>query len=110
MHLPQNIKDSLYTEIYFQHYEPNIIAYLKSNTVWDYLLSTNNIDLIKFWLNLNYSNNDLSTLNYCDYRSDIQLLLSNLKIDNEMLASVDSSNAMPFVKNLILDYMSRYVS
>ncbi|XP_058809210.1 spatacsin [Phymastichus coffea] len=108
INLPQSIKDALYTELYFYHYEPNIVAYLKSEVVWDYLLANNQIELIKFWIDKNFNNSDNLTINISEHRSDIQLLLANLKITDSMISSIDMSNGMLLVKNLILNYLSRY--
>ncbi|KAL7289760.1 hypothetical protein TKK_0016361 [Trichogramma kaykai] len=106
--LPQKMKDALYTELYFYCYKPEIVAYLKDNVVWDYLLANNKLDLLKFWIDLYYSSDKSLDLSSNLERSDIQLLLSTLKITNEMISSIESSNAMPLVKNEIFNYLSSY--
>ncbi|XP_001601258.1 spatacsin [Nasonia vitripennis] len=108
INLPTSIKDALYTELYFNYYEPNIVAYLKSQVVWDYLLTNNKLELIKFWIDINFGDANNSTLNNAEFRSNIQLLFTNLKITNEMIAFIESSNGMPPISNLVLNYLSRY--
>lgn len=107
INLPQSIKDALYTELYFYHYEPNIVAYLKSEVIWDYLLANNQIEMIKFWIDLNFNDSKNLTLSNNEHRSDIQLLFTNLKITDKMISSVDTSNGMTFFNNLLLNYLSR---
>ena len=107
INLPQSIKDALYTELYFYHYEPNIVAYLKNDVVWSFLFSNNKIELLKLWIDLNFNNTENLIDNNSEHRSDIQLLFTNLKITEEMIASIESSNATLPINNLILNYLSR---
>lgn len=107
INLPQSIKDAMYTELYFYHYEPNIAASLKNSRVWDFLLANNRTDLLKLWIDLNYDESENSIVSSDEHRSDIQLLLANLKITDAMVDSVESSNGMLPINNLILNYLSR---
>lgn len=104
--LPQSIKDAFYTELYFYCYEPNIVAYLKSDVVWDFLLATNEIDLIKLWIDLIYGDSENVTPSN-NHRNEVQLLFTNLKITTTMIDSIESSNGMPITIDLILNHLSR---
>lgn len=107
INLPQSIKDSIYTEIYFNYYEPDIIAYLKSDVVWDFLLTNNKFEFIKLWIDLSFGESENLVLSNLDHRNDIQALFRQLKITNTMINSVKSSKGMPIFNNLILNYLSR---
>lgn len=107
INLPTSIKDALYTELYFNFYEPNIVAHLKSEVVWDYLLTNNKLELIKFWIDLNFGDADNVNLNNVESESDVKLLFTNLKITDKMIALIESSNGMPSISNLVLNHLSR---
>lgn len=107
INLPQSIKDSIYTEIYFNSYEAKIIAHLKSDIVWDYLLANNKFEFMKLWVDLSFGELENLVLPILEHECDIQLLFTNLKIKNSMIDSVESSNGMPIFNNLILSYLTR---
>ncbi|XP_011500198.1 PREDICTED: spatacsin [Ceratosolen solmsi marchali] len=108
INLPESIKDALYTELYFHHYDPSITVYLKNDVVWDFLLMNNKLDLIKLWIDFNFNNSKDFIPKNIEHIEDLQKLFTNLKITDTMISSVETSNAMVLVKQLVLNSLSRY--
>ncbi|PBC28068.1 Spatacsin [Apis cerana cerana] len=82
--LPEIIKQSLCTELYFSLNEQSLSKNITNNILWDYLLSNNKIVPIKFWIDTYYD------------------------IVPNMIEAIDSSSASTFIKNLTKNHLCRY--
>lgn len=105
--MPEIIKQALSTELYFSMPEHNLSTNITNNVLWDYLLSNNKIELIKFWIDNYYGGNAVEESNAIgeEYKS----LFISLNIVPEMIEMIDSSNASPLVKDLTKNQLCRYV-
>lgn len=99
----------LYVELYFHRYEPLVVAYAKGQVVWDILLANNRVDLVKLWIDLDFGDSADMLLDSDKDRSDIRLLLSNLRTTDAMTDVVEASSGMPLFNNFILNYLCRYL-
>lgn len=118
INLSQSLKDEIYVNLYFNSHEPSVVSNLKNYAVWNFLLINGKIDLIKFWIDIEFGNKNSE--NDDDDDDDVYIfvkgedklqanecrsLFKNLKITDEMIARLHTT--MPHVNNLILDHLCR---
>ncbi|KAF7989681.1 hypothetical protein HCN44_008355 [Aphidius gifuensis] len=99
MNLQPIVKSSLVTEIYFRTNESCLVKMLDANSVWDYLLTEDNIDLLINWIDKKYNEVDI------DEKENI---FNHLEIDEEMLDNIEQSSASFPTKELLLNHLSKY--
>lgn len=104
--LPEIIKQSLCTELYFSLNEQSLSKNITNNILWDYLLSNNKIVPIKFWIDTYYGNNTIEESNMIN--EEYKLLFNSLDIVPNMIEAIDSSSASTFIKNLTKNHLCRY--
>ncbi|XP_076620109.1 spatacsin isoform X1 [Colletes latitarsis] len=104
--LPENIKQALCTELYFSITEQNLLKNITNIVLWDYLLSTNEIEMIKFWIDIYYNENAIRESN--DIYEKYKFLFTTMDIIPDMIDAIDSSNASNLVKDLIKNHLCRY--
>jgi predicted component of type VI protein secretion system len=80
---------------------------LKNDIVWDFLLINNKLDLIKLWIDFNFNNSEDFVPDNVEHIEDLKQLFTNLKITDAMISSVETSNGLLLVKQLVLNYLSR---
>lgn len=107
MKLPQNIKQSLCTELYFSLNNPDILENVSNITLWNYLLSNNKINALRLWVDTRYNPDALQDSDKIDY--SLKSLFTNLDITTDMIECIDSSNASDLVKDLTKNHLCRYV-
>lgn len=108
MKLPQNIKQALCTELYFSLNDPDILGDVSNIVLWDYLLSNNNINALKLWIDTKYNQGALQDSHEVDQH--LKALSANLDITSEMIECIDSSNASNLIKDLTKNHLCRYVN
>ena len=97
------MKNTIYTELYFNKFDPKIVKKLENCQVWNYLLINNEIDLLKKWININYGNETEEI----DDKNNLKQVFGNLNITLDMISSVENSNVMIPVSQTILNYLCR---
>lgn len=107
MKLPQNIKQSLCTELYFSLSNTDILDNVSNITLWDYLLSNNKIDTLRLWIDTRYNLGALQNIDKNDH--SLKSLFANLDITTNMVECIESSSASNLVKDLTKNHLCRYV-
>lgn len=104
--LPEIIRKSLCTELYFSLNEQSLSKNITNDILWDYLLSNNKIVPIKFWIDTYYGSNAIEESNMVN--EEYKLLFNSLDIVPNMIEAIDSSSASTFIKNLTKNHLCRY--
>ncbi|KZC04326.1 PREDICTED: spatacsin [Dufourea novaeangliae] len=104
--LPERIKEALCTELYFSINECTLLKNITNIVLWDYLLSNNKIEMIRFWIDSYYSGNAIKESN--DINEEYKLLFASTNIAPDMIENIDSSNASNLVKDLVKNHLCRY--
>ncbi|XP_076375987.1 spatacsin isoform X2 [Megalopta genalis] len=104
--LPECIKEALCTELYFSINEHSLLKHITNIVLWDYLLSNNQIEMIKYWIDIQYNGN--SNEQSSDIIEEHKSLFATMNIVSDMHEHIDSSNASDLVKNLIKNHLCRY--
>ncbi|KOC59819.1 Spatacsin [Habropoda laboriosa] len=104
--LPEVIKQALCTELYFSVTEQSLLKSITNSVLWDYLLSNNKIEMIRFWIDIYYGSNTLDESN--EINEDYKSLFTTLDIVPNMIEAIDSSNATTLVKDLTKNHLCRY--
>ncbi|XP_017759699.1 PREDICTED: spatacsin [Eufriesea mexicana] len=104
--LPEIVKQALCTELYFSTTDQSLSINITNNILWNYLLSNNNIVLIKFWIDIYYGSNTTEELN--EINEEYKSLFNTLDIVPSMIEAIDSSNASPLIKDLTKNHLCRY--
>jgi len=105
--LPQNIREALCTELYFSLGNPEILGDVSNTILWDYLLSNNEIKILKLWIDAKYNQDVFQKTD--DIEHYLKSLLTNLSITSDMIESIDSTNASDLTKHLTKNHLSKYV-
>ncbi|KAF3424657.1 hypothetical protein E2986_01902 [Frieseomelitta varia] len=105
MKLPEDIKRALCTELYFSTSQQSLSTNIINIILWDYLLSNNKIELLKFWIDTYYGN---STLEVNEINEKHKSLFNTLDIVPNMIEAIDSSNASILIKDLVKNHLCRY--
>ena len=103
LNLSQDIKNAIYTELYFNKFDPKIVSKLENVTVWNYLLINNRIDLVKNWISINYESDSKEV----DVEDKVKQTFCNLKITEDMISFLEKSNATIPVIQSILNFLCR---
>ncbi|XP_046739690.1 spatacsin isoform X2 [Diprion similis] len=103
--MPEDVKTILYTDLYFHTFQAELAENLSSQIVWDYLLMRNKVDLISFWIDINYG---AHPSNPPPIDKDLREVLKHLKITGSMIDSIQQSSAANITKEVVLDYLGRY--
>lgn len=103
--LPEIVRQSLCTELYFSLNEQSLLKNVTNNILWDYLLSNNKIVPIKFWIDTYYGNNTIEESNMIN--EEYKLLFNSLDIVPNMIEAIDSSSASTLIKNLTKNHLCR---
>ncbi|KAK9299148.1 hypothetical protein QLX08_007765 [Tetragonisca angustula] len=106
MKLPENIKQALCTELYFSTSQQSLSTNIINIILWDYLLSNNKIELLKFWIDTCYGNSTLEEVNEINEKH--KSLFNTLDIVPNMIEAIDSSNASILIKDLVKNHLCRY--
>jgi len=75
--------------------------------LWDYLLSNNEIKILKLWIDAKYNQDAFQKTDEIEHH--LKSLLTNLSITSDMVESIDSTNASDLTKHLMKNHLSRYV-
>ena len=105
MKLPENIKQALCTELYFSTSQQSLSTNIINIILWDYLLSNNKIELLKFWIDTCYGNSTLEEVNEINEKH--KSLFNTLDIVPNMIEAIDSSNASILIKDLVKNHLCR---
>ncbi|XP_078044398.1 LOW QUALITY PROTEIN: spatacsin [Augochlora pura] len=104
--LPESVKRALCTELYFSKNEHSLLKNVTNIVLWDYLLSNNEIEMIKCWIDIHYNGN--STEQSSNINEKHRSLFATMNIVSDMHEYIDSSNASDLVKNLVKNHLCRY--
>ncbi|XP_053975278.1 spatacsin isoform X1 [Hylaeus volcanicus] len=104
--LPENVKQAVCTELYFSITEQDLSMNITNTVLWDYLLSNNKIETIKFWIDTYHNSNKIREPN--DINEKYKSLITTMDILPNMIDTIDSSNASNLVKDLIKNHLCRY--
>lgn len=105
--LPETVKQALCTELYFSITEESLSKNITNTVLWDYLMSNNKIEMIKFWIDTYYNGNAVEESN--DVIKEYKSLFTTMDITSDMIDTIDSSSASNLVKDLIKNHLCRYV-
>ncbi|XP_046417666.1 spatacsin isoform X2 [Neodiprion fabricii] len=103
--MPEDLKIIICTDLYFHTFQGELVEYLSSQIVWDYLLMRNKVDLILFWIDINYG---VHQLNPSSKDKELYEALKHLKITDNVIDSTQQSSAASITKEVVLDYLGRY--
>ncbi|KAK1131494.1 hypothetical protein K0M31_017777 [Melipona bicolor] len=106
MKLPEDIKQALCTELYFSTSQQSLSINITNIILWDYLLSNNKIELLKFWIDTYYDSSTLEEVN--EINEKYKSLFNTLDIVPNMIEAIDSSNASTLIKDLVKNHLCRY--
>ncbi|CAL7936629.1 unnamed protein product [Xylocopa violacea] len=104
--LPEVIKRALCTELYFSIDEQSLSKNITSDMLWDYLLSNNNIEILRFWIDTYYGGNTIEVSS--EINEKCKSLIATLDILPNMVEAIESSNASILVKDLTKNHLCRY--
>ncbi|XP_076236055.1 spatacsin isoform X2 [Calliopsis andreniformis] len=104
--LPDTIKQALCTELYFSITDQSLLKNITNTVLWDYLLSNNKIEMIKFWIDVYYNGTTLEESN--DINEEYKSLFTAMNITPDMIECIDFSSASNLIKNLIKNHLCRY--
>ncbi|CAK9804301.1 SPG11 [Anthophora quadrimaculata] len=104
--LPEVIKQALCTELYFSVIEQTLLKSITNSVLWDYLLSNNKIEMIRFWIDIYYAGNTIKEP--IEISEEYKSLFTSLDIVPDMIEAIDSSNATTLVKDLTKNHLCRY--
>lgn len=108
--MPDDSKVVLCTELYFHTFEPGVSKKLSAPVAWDYLLMKNMIDLLTFWIDVNYQKVDSSISGFDPaVLEELRHVFVHLKISDDMIDAVHKSSAANIVKELVLNHLARFV-
>ncbi|XP_023290455.1 spatacsin isoform X2 [Orussus abietinus] len=107
INIPEDIKNALCTELCFNVFDLTISKKLLGPEVWNYLLLSNRINMLQFWIDVNYLQS-ITDKKLQEYSNEECELFKNLKITDEMIESVESSRASYVGRQQILNYLTRY--
>lgn len=103
INLSTDVKKSIYVELYFESFNPKIGRKLSNDAVWNYLLINNKIKLINNWISINFE----CDINEIDDKDELEQNFGNLKITEDMISSIENSNAMTPVIQMTLNFLCR---
>ncbi|XP_050480517.1 spatacsin isoform X1 [Bombus huntii] len=104
--LPEDIKQALCTELYFSITEQSLLKNVTNIVLWDYLLSNNKIELMRFWIDIYYGNDTIEEIN--EINEEYKSLFRTLDIVPDMIEAIDSSDASTLIKDLAKNHLCRY--
>lgn len=103
--LPEDIKQALCTELYFSITEQSLLKNVTNIVLWDYLLSNNKIELMRFWIDIYYGNDTIEEIN--EINEEYKSLFRTLDIVPDMIEAIDSSDASTLIKDLAKNHLCR---
>lgn len=103
--LPEDIKQALCTELYFSITEQSLSKNITNTMLWDYLLSNNKIELMRFWIDIYYGSDTIEEVN--EVNEEYKSLFHTLDIIPDMIEAIDSSNASTLIKDLAKNHLCR---
>lgn len=106
--LSQNMKQALCTELYYTLNNLDISENVSNTTLWDYLLSNNKINVLRLWIDTKYNPDILQKSDEIDHH--LNSAFKNLDITSDMIEYIDFSDASHLAKDLIKNYLCRYVT
>lgn len=105
MKLPEDIKQALCTELFFSISQQSLSTNITNTILWDYLLSNNKIELLKFWIDTYYDSSTLEEVNEINEKH--KSLFNTLDIVPNMIEAIDSSSASTLIKDLVKNHLCR---
>lgn len=103
--LPEDIKHALCTELYFSITEQSLLKNVTNIVLWDYLLSNNKIELMRFWIDIYYGSDTIKEIN--EINEEYKSLFHTLDIVSDMIEAIDSSDASTLIKDLAKNHLCR---
>ncbi|XP_066592873.1 spatacsin isoform X2 [Prorops nasuta] len=104
LNLPNNIKESLCTELYFLTTNNAILQNVTSNSLWDYLLCNNRIDTLKYWIDIQHNQVPKIELS----NENLHKLFGTFHVTKDMIDYIDLSDSSCITKELLKNYLCRY--
>lgn len=107
--MPKDFKTLLLTDLYFHTFESRVAEDLSSRVAWDYLLMKNRVDLLSFWIDVNFHNSEAEIPSaVAKVAEGLRGVLNGLKITDDMIDFVQESSAADIVKEIVSDRLCRY--
>ncbi|XP_050294548.1 spatacsin [Anthonomus grandis grandis] len=101
---PDGWKEEIAAKLFLDTYDSTLVTWIKPKVLWKQLLLTNQLHLIKTWINLSFSSGNVAP----NTPETITNLLKSSPLTEEMIAELSDSNMPPSSFEVILNDLALF--